>query len=167
MPVDRSGPGAFDPIPFAHPEALTDPEKLLAAYFSSSTIGLCILDSELRYLAINDTLAGINGIPAADHVGKTVREVLGNFADHVEPAFQRVLTTRESVNFELSATLPQEANLAIGLRTTSPFRIRAEWSSESPRRWSRLLSKRNWNSRSKPLAENWAKRGTGCRCYWT
>ena len=99
-------PGAGDPIFYAYPEALSDPEKLLAAYFSSSTVGLGILDSESRYVAVNDALAQINGIPATDHLGKTVSEVLGNFADHVEPEFQRVLTTREPLHFEFSATLP-------------------------------------------------------------
>src|SRR5882757_8660179 len=82
-------------IPFAHPEALSEPEKLLAAYFSSSTVGLCILDTDLHFLAINPTLADMNGIPAAEHLGKTVREVLGDFADRVEPQFQHVLSTGE------------------------------------------------------------------------
>jgi PAS domain-containing protein len=103
------GPGAGDPLRFAYPEALSDPEKLLAAYFKSSTVGLGIVDSEFRYVAINDALAPINGIPATDHLGKTGRDVLGNIADQVEPAFQRVLTTREPVHFELSATLPTNA----------------------------------------------------------
>ena len=76
MPVDRSGPGAGDQIPFAHPEAFTEPEKLLAAYFRSSTVGLCILDFDLRYLAVNSTLATMNGVPAAQHIGKTLREIL-------------------------------------------------------------------------------------------
>ena len=107
MRTDSSGPGAGDSIPFAQPEALTDPEKLLAAYFSSSTIGLCILDSELRYIAVNNKLAEINGIPAPDHLGKTVREVLGNFADQVEHEFRRVLLTREPVDFEVSSILPR------------------------------------------------------------
>jgi len=39
---------AVNRIPFAHPEALADPEKLLAAYFSSSTVGLAIFDPDLR-----------------------------------------------------------------------------------------------------------------------
>jgi formate hydrogenlyase transcriptional activator len=100
------GPDADDTILFAYPEALNDPEKLLAAYFKSSTVGLGVFDSEFRYVAINYALAQINGIPAADHLGKTAREVLGSFADHFEPALQRVLTTREPLRFELSATLP-------------------------------------------------------------
>ena len=72
MPSDPENFGAGDRIPFAHLEAVTDSEKLLAAYFSSSTVGLCILDAELRYLAINATLAEINGMPADEHLGRTV-----------------------------------------------------------------------------------------------
>jgi formate hydrogenlyase transcriptional activator len=105
MPVDPPSSGV-NPIPFASPEALTDPEKLLAAYFSSSDVGLGILDSNLRVLAVNQTLAEINGIPAADHLGKTLREILGEFADVLEPKLQRVLATHEPVNFEISNTLP-------------------------------------------------------------
>jgi len=93
-------------IPFAYPEALSEPEKLLAAYFSSSTVGLGILDTELRYIALNDALAEINGVPAPDHLGKTVREVLGDVAATVEPEFQRVLSTREPVSLEVSGNLP-------------------------------------------------------------
>jgi len=106
MPNDPASSGAGDLIPFAHPEALSEPERLLAAYFSSSTVGLCILDANLRYLAVNDTLAEINGMPASDHLGKTVREVLGDFGDVLEPGFHRVLSTLEPLHFEISGTLP-------------------------------------------------------------
>jgi formate hydrogenlyase transcriptional activator len=92
-------------IPFARADALTEPEKLLAAYFSSSSVGLGILDSGFRYLAVNKGLAEINGIPASDHLGKTVREILGEAADRLELQFQRVIAKREPVDFELSATL--------------------------------------------------------------
>ena len=92
-------------IPFARPEALTEPEKLLAAYFSSSSVGLCILDTGLRYLAINQALAGFHDVPVSDHLVKTVREILGDVADRLEPEFQRVIATREPVNFELQAKL--------------------------------------------------------------
>jgi len=95
-----------NPLSFARPDALTDPEKLLAAYFSSSTVGLGIVDTEFRYLAINGTLAEMHGVPAADHLGKTLPEVLGAMADLVKPNLQRVLSTREPVSFEVSAILP-------------------------------------------------------------
>ncbi len=93
-------------IAFAHPEALTDPEKLLAAYFTSAAVGLCILDTQFRYLAINDALARMNGMPAKDHIGKTVHEVLGNFASMMEADLQRVISTGEAVlNTEASGAL--------------------------------------------------------------
>src|SRR6202521_1609962 len=105
MPSNLSAAG--DPIPFAHPEGLTEPEKLLAAYFTSSTIGLCILDSEMRYLTINDTLAAMNGVPVADHLGKTIQEILGDAASLVEAEFRRAFSTREPVaNIEISVKLP-------------------------------------------------------------
>src|SRR5580698_6731323 len=69
--------GARNQIAFAHPDALTEPEKLLAVYFNSPTVGLGIIDADFRFLAVNHVLAEINGIPAAAHVGRSVREVLG------------------------------------------------------------------------------------------
>jgi len=106
MPHEPSSPGAGNLFPVAHPEALTDPEKLLAAYFGSSTVGLCVLDPEFRYLAVNDTLAKMNGVPAANHLGKTARQVLGDdFADLVEPEFRRALLTGNPVTFEAPGKL--------------------------------------------------------------
>jgi formate hydrogenlyase transcriptional activator len=111
MSSDWLDVGAGDPTPFSLPTTLTDPEQLIAVYFNSSTVGLCILDREFRFLAINPALARMNGIPAADHLGKTVREVLQGFADTVEPELKRVLATGEPVrNFEVTALLPDHRN---------------------------------------------------------
>jgi formate hydrogenlyase transcriptional activator len=106
MPNDPVAFGSSPRIPFAYPEALTEPEKLLAAYFSSSTVGLAIFDPQLRYIAVNDALAEINGVPASDHLGKTPPEILGGVAEVVEPGLRRVIATREPVSLEISATLP-------------------------------------------------------------
>jgi formate hydrogenlyase transcriptional activator len=85
---------------------LSDLEQLSIAYFSASKVGLCIVDTDSRFLAINNTLAEMNGIPAAAHLGKTVREVLGDLAELVEPQFERVLATRQAVlNLEISTML--------------------------------------------------------------
>jgi formate hydrogenlyase transcriptional activator len=98
------------PFPFAWPDAFSEPEKLFASFFNSSTAGLCILDSELRYLAINDMLAAMNGRLPADHLGKTVREIVGSVAEKLEPEFRRVLATgRPVLDFEVSAVLPTRA----------------------------------------------------------
>jgi formate hydrogenlyase transcriptional activator len=106
MPAKPSSFAGDELISFAHPEALTESEQLVAAYFSSSTLGLSVLDSDLRYLAINDTLAAMNGLAAADHLGKTVRQVLGDFADIAEPRLRQILATGEADHFEISTKLP-------------------------------------------------------------
>src|SRR4029077_8231662 len=88
-------------------EALIESEQLLATYFSASKVGFCILDTDFRYLAINATLAEMNGIPAEAHLGKSVREMLGDFAELIEPQFRRVLETQQPVlNLEISSALP-------------------------------------------------------------
>jgi formate hydrogenlyase transcriptional activator len=88
-------------------EALIQSEQFLATYFSASQVGFCILDTDFRYLAINATLADMNGIPAEAHLGKSVREMLGDFAELIEPQFKRVLETQQPVlNLEISSALP-------------------------------------------------------------
>jgi len=79
-------------------EALLESEQLLTAYSAASKVGICILDTDLRYLAINHTLAKMNGMPAEAHLGKSVREMLGDFAELVEPLFKRVLSTGRSLS---------------------------------------------------------------------
>ena len=49
----------------------------------------------------------MNGVPVEDHIGKTVRDILGGAAAEVEPVFKKVFLTGEPVlNVELSAKLP-------------------------------------------------------------
>ena len=70
-------------------------------------VGLAILDRQLRFESINTALASMNGIPAEEHIGKTVRDILGGAAAKVEPVFKKVFLTGEPVlNVELSAKLP-------------------------------------------------------------
>ncbi|EST20007.1 magnesium or manganese-dependent protein phosphatase [Streptomyces roseochromogenus subsp. oscitans DS 12.976] len=41
-----------------------------------SPIGYAVLDTGLRYVSVNPALEKINGVPAAEHMGRTLREVL-------------------------------------------------------------------------------------------
>src|SRR5437879_13323456 len=47
-------------------EELRATREQLKSFFSAATAGLCILDSQLRYVQINDTLAALNGLPAKE-----------------------------------------------------------------------------------------------------
>jgi hypothetical protein len=58
-------------------------------------VGLAILDEHLRFRAINSTLAGINGISVAGHLGKSIAAVLGSFEQTVSPLIHQVLTNRQ------------------------------------------------------------------------
>lgn len=105
---DDDTPPADHPVGPAASAALIEWEQLSAVYFSASKVGFCLLDTDLRYLAINDTLADMNGVPAARHLGKSIREVLGDCAELVEPQLNYVLASGQPVlNLEISSMLPQ------------------------------------------------------------
>jgi len=89
-----------------HPEALTELDELASAYFNASKVGLCILDSGFHYIAINGTLADMHGVPAEDHLGRTVREVLGELAASVEKKISEVLEVGQPAGLEISTKLP-------------------------------------------------------------
>ncbi|MEV6309517.1 SpoIIE family protein phosphatase [Streptomyces sp. NPDC051840] len=50
----------------------------LAAMLADSPAGVAVLDTELRYVYVNAAFERLNGIPAADHLGRTVEEVLSS-----------------------------------------------------------------------------------------
>src|SRR5258708_33806671 len=55
---------------------------------------------------LNNTRGQMNGMPAAVHLGKTVRKMLGDFAEVVEPQFKHVLATGQPIlNVEVSFVL--------------------------------------------------------------
>ncbi|GGW54783.1 hypothetical protein GCM10010503_34650 [Streptomyces lucensis JCM 4490] len=43
---------------------------------SQAPIGLAVLDTNLRYLAVNPALAAMHGVPEPDHLGQNMREIL-------------------------------------------------------------------------------------------
>ncbi len=73
------------------------------AFFTDSPVGLCILDDQLRFVQINKMLAEMNGASEAEHIGKTVGEILPDIALTVEPLYQQILRTKEPIlNLEIS-----------------------------------------------------------------
>jgi PAS domain S-box-containing protein len=78
----------------------------LRLIYDTAPVGLCVLDRELRYVRINERLAQDHGIPAAAHLGRTVREILPHLADAIEPVYRRILATGEpSVGIELEGEM--------------------------------------------------------------
>ncbi|HEU4742821.1 MAG TPA: PAS domain S-box protein [Meiothermus sp.] len=70
---------------------------LIDRILETAPVGLCFLDTELRYQRVNEALAEMNGIPPEDHLGRRPREVLPQLAETLEPILQRVLEQGEAV----------------------------------------------------------------------
>ncbi len=58
---------------------------------------MCCLDSQLRYIHINEKLAGMNGIAWDAHLGRTLTEVIPHVAASVNPVLEHVLRTGAAV----------------------------------------------------------------------
>ncbi|NJN45161.1 MAG: PAS domain-containing protein [Candidatus Competibacteraceae bacterium] len=69
----------------------------LETLYHTAPIGLALFDTELRYLRINERLADINGLPPAEHIGRTLEEVLPGVTDSVAPLLRQVILSGEPV----------------------------------------------------------------------
>ena len=64
----------------------------LALLLEHARVGIGLYDCDLRCVFVNDQLAEINGIPKADHIGKTLRDIVPDMGKKLEAALQSVLT---------------------------------------------------------------------------
>jgi PAS domain S-box-containing protein len=82
---------------------------LLATVYASAPVGLAFLDRGLRVIMINDYLAAVNAVPAADHIGRTLPELLGERGVAIEQPYRRVLASgRPLIEVEDSGESPAE-----------------------------------------------------------
>jgi PAS domain S-box-containing protein len=78
----------------------------IESIYSRAPVGLLFLDKDLRFVRINEYLAKLNGYPVADHIGRTVDEVLPQVAPQLVPIFKQILETRVPlVEAEIRGTL--------------------------------------------------------------
>jgi len=78
---------------------------LFAAYSCSAAI--CILDREERFVWVNHEFAAMSGVPASEHFGKTLPEVLGSVAEELKRYVHRALTGDQPIlNVEIAAMHP-------------------------------------------------------------
>ncbi|MFD0529751.1 PAS domain-containing protein [Kitasatospora arboriphila] len=91
------------------------------ALFEQSPLGIAVLDTELRYTAVNSTLAEMNGVPMEDHVGRTTGETLPErAADEITAIQRQVLATGEPV---IDVTLAAPVTARSGFRSISYSRM--------------------------------------------
>jgi PAS domain S-box-containing protein len=82
------------PFPFVPGANVQDQQwQELQLVYAHAPVGLALLSRNLRYLRLNEQLAEINGVPAEDHLGRTVEEVVPGIAEVAVPVFQSVVKT--------------------------------------------------------------------------
>ncbi|MBU7584021.1 MAG: PAS domain S-box protein [Nostoc sp. TH1S01] len=98
-------------------------EARLNAFFSSAPVGMTILDHQLRYVQINPVLADIHGVSQAEHIGKTIYEIIPQIAPLVVPFYEHVLLTGEKIlNIEVCTPKPKQPE-TLGYYLASYFPI--------------------------------------------
>lgn len=77
--------------------------------YQSAPIGLNILDTDLRFVRINERLAQMNGFSIEAHIGRSVRELLPDLADTAEQLLRPILETGTPVlNVEITGETPAQ-----------------------------------------------------------
>lgn len=80
--------------------------------YATAPIGLCFVDTNLRFVRLNEHLAKINGLPVAAHIGRTIREVLPELANELEPTYLQVIQSgNPSLDRELHVTAPAKPGI--------------------------------------------------------
>jgi serine phosphatase RsbU (regulator of sigma subunit)/PAS domain-containing protein len=69
---------------------------VLETLVANAPVGVAALDTELRFLRINPMLAALNGRSVAEHVGRSLSEVVPAIADIIGPVLREVATTGDA-----------------------------------------------------------------------
>ncbi|MDQ3678455.1 MAG: SpoIIE family protein phosphatase [Actinomycetota bacterium] len=90
---------AFEDVTALKGTARADEQSLalLDTMFSTAPLARAFFDTDLRYVRVNDELAQLNGVPAADHIGRTPHDVLPQIGSSVVADLRRVLEGGEAL----------------------------------------------------------------------
>jgi PAS domain S-box-containing protein len=77
----------------------------LQAIYDGAPVGLCFLDTNMRYMSINKRLAEMNGAPIADHIGRRVGDLYPEMFKIVGPLIRTALQGQSLRSIE--ATYPR------------------------------------------------------------
>jgi PAS domain S-box-containing protein len=76
----------------------------LQTIYEGAPVGLCFLDRNLRYVNINKQLAEMNGVSIADHLGRTVSDVIPELSPEIEPYLHRALQGETFTDLEFTSS---------------------------------------------------------------
>ena len=108
---------------FADSVPLSEEQTLLWALLSAPTVGIAVLDKQLRFRAVNKAFASMDGIAQEAHLGKTISKVLGKAAIKFEPPLRYVLSSgRDVSNLRISYKLPNRKHVGYWTGNCFPMR---------------------------------------------
>ena len=86
--------------------------QLFEVVLSRASIGFALLDDQLRFLSINETLASMNGFSVAEHIGRHMLErVPPEIAPRLKQVLDQVIQTGQPVlGLEMTATSADDAS---------------------------------------------------------
>ena len=103
--TDRQAEEALEQSERRAREQFTELEHL----YQTAPVGLCLMDRDLRWIRINERLAGFHGKPVSEHIGRRMNELIPEIARETEPVYRRVFETGEPiVDVEVSGVTPAE-----------------------------------------------------------
>ena len=121
-PVSQDPPGRDPAAPNGGPLP-ADTLALISAVLANAPFGFALVDTDLRYLHINEPLAALNALPAEEHRGKRPADISPELDTLVRPLLERVLTTGASVlDVEFSAVPPGDVTRHDWLFNAYPVR---------------------------------------------
>ncbi|MEX0928626.1 MAG: HWE histidine kinase domain-containing protein [Balneolales bacterium] len=83
--------------------------KEIETIYRNVPVGLCVIDRGLRFTRVNEHLAKMNGIPAEEHLGRKITEVLPKLAQDIEPDLRQLIETgKPRMNVELNGQTPAQ-----------------------------------------------------------
>jgi PAS domain S-box-containing protein len=81
----------------------------LESVYRNAPVGLSLIDTELRYLRVNQVIADMNGLSIDEIVGQTYRELSPETADIAEPLLKGIMERSDSVrNLPVRSPIPTD-----------------------------------------------------------
>lgn len=71
--------------------------QILAAVLQNAGSMVAVIDSQKRYAFVNEAIAAMHGMAAEAHVGRPMREVVGELADGIAEVVDEVFVSREPI----------------------------------------------------------------------
>jgi PAS domain S-box-containing protein len=98
----------------------------LQAIYDGAPVGLCFVDSRLRFVSINERLAALNSRTVPEHLGRSVGEIVPDVFQQVKPHLQRALEGESIQDLEviIPGASPSDADRIV-LATCQPARDEA------------------------------------------